>query len=165
MVWSNKFTSPATWPLNLICAIASFRLVERAIPTWDVLAVQMLKKKPRSHWGRWGGFRFQSQVFGVLTVPHISPRFLGAFWHFWNRETLTSCSCIHCMRYSFLPFDLGGMRVLFWGAAGLGSLSVVEGKVEGKAAKCHRFTWNLEMVNWKFHWVMLNGSCFFPEWR
>ena len=36
MVWSNKFTSPATWPLNLIFAIASFQLVERAIPTRDI---------------------------------------------------------------------------------------------------------------------------------
>ena len=79
MVWSNKFTSPATWPLNLIFAIASFQLVERAIPTRDILVVQMLKQFGRC-WGYWGGGGCDFQSLLYVLISHCSSHyFLGCF--------------------------------------------------------------------------------------
>ncbi len=81
--------------------------------------------------------------FSLLpTSPHV---FLEAFWRFWEVRNLMSSSCI---RSSLLP--TWEARVSFSGAMGRGAAGL-------------RFTWNLEMVNWKFGWMMQNASCFSPN--
>ena len=153
LIYCNKFTSPATWPRNLMFAIASFRLVERAIPTWDI----------KRHFGRSdaeqkreatevvvnevAGFSRKSCTWSTTVFPAI---FLGCFgsekpWH----------PAVAFQLHSFSsPSYLGGTCVFSGamgrGAAGPGKSSGVEGKAPPNA-------------NWTFGWMMLNGSVFSPN--
>ena len=88
---------------NLIVAVASFRLVGCAIPTRDIWPFRCWKM--RNRWGYCGGgCRFQSWVFGSLTLLPTSHHF---FWRFKQPDVLQ-------LHSSFFISSTWEARVSFW---------------------------------------------------
>ena len=114
MVRSNKFTSPATWPLNLIFAVASFRLVERAIPTRDLWPFRCWKTSEFAEVivDEIACFSHECCMFWSPTVP-LLPTSHHNFWDvlmFWRWETWRPPVAF------FVPSNVGGTCVLlgYW---------------------------------------------------
>ena len=113
MVSSKMFTFPVTWPLNLIFAVASFRLLDRAIPTRDIWPFRCWKKYQTSL--RLSRRRLQVSVTSVVIrfvcfdLSLFSPHFTIIFCNALEASNLTSSGSI---RSSFLP--TWQARVSFW---------------------------------------------------
>ena len=152
----SKFMSPETWPLNLIFAVASFRLLDRAIPTRDIWPFRCWKKYQMSL----RLLRRRLQV-SVISVIYFNIVLTTIFWDvltFWKWATWRP-PVAFVMRF-FHP----GRHVYPFGRLGPRCRRTGEVHCWGrKKTKGHWFTWNLEMVNCKLGWRMLKWFLFFED--